>query len=245
MIGLVFTPLVARTVRAAALAERTLDYVQAAKLRGEPAPYIMLAEILPNVKGPIIVEATVRLGYAVFALATLAFLSYGEEAPLPDWGVEIAAPLPATSVTPGGPVLFPALAIASLDVALNLVADSVQQALEEWTRPIPRAPALELRDLDIAYAVGGRPRQVIHGLSARRPSGRHRPPCRRVRLRQVDRGPRDVRYLPSNGRVQRRSVRIGGVDALALSEQARGSSVATSSRWSTRTRAPRLIRRCE
>src|SRR5260370_16625970 len=69
VIGVVFMPLVSRTVRAAVLAERDLDYVQAAKLRGERAPYIMFVEILPNIVGPIIVEATVRLGYPIFALA--------------------------------------------------------------------------------------------------------------------------------------------------------------------------------
>src|SRR3954453_24022018 len=90
VIGIAFTPIVARTVRSAVLAERNLDYVQAAKLRGERPPYIMLVEILPNVTGPIIVEATVRLGYAVFAVATLAFVGYGPQPPSPDWGLQIA-----------------------------------------------------------------------------------------------------------------------------------------------------------
>ena len=71
VIGVVFTPIVARTVRAAVLGERALDYVSAARLRGERAPYIMFAEILPNITGPIVVEATVRLGYAIFAVAGL------------------------------------------------------------------------------------------------------------------------------------------------------------------------------
>ena len=66
VIGIVFTPLIARTVRAAVLQERELDYVAAARLRGESGLYIMFAEILPNVLQPIIVEATVRLGYAIF-----------------------------------------------------------------------------------------------------------------------------------------------------------------------------------
>ena len=65
-IGLAFTPIVARTVRAAVLAEAGQDYVQAAKLRGERAPYILFVEILPNILPPIIVEGTVRLGYAIF-----------------------------------------------------------------------------------------------------------------------------------------------------------------------------------
>jgi peptide/nickel transport system permease protein len=129
VIGFVFTPIVARTVRSAVLGERSLDYVQAAKLRGEGAPYIMFAEILPNVMGPIIVEATVRLGYAVFALVTLAFLGFGEVDPSPDWGVQIALHYSYIDQA-WWPVLWPALAIASLVVALNLVADSVQQTVD-------------------------------------------------------------------------------------------------------------------
>ena len=129
VIGFVFTPIVARTVRSAVLGERNLDYVQAAKLRGERAPYIMFAEILPNVMGPIIVEATVRLGYAVFALVTLAFLGYGEVDPSPDWGVQIAVHYSLVEQA-WWTVIWPALAIASLVVSLNLVADSVQQAVD-------------------------------------------------------------------------------------------------------------------
>ena len=71
IIGLIFTPVVSRTVRAAVLAETELDYVQAARLRGERSPYIMFSEILPNVMSPVVVEFTVRLGYAIFAVATL------------------------------------------------------------------------------------------------------------------------------------------------------------------------------
>jgi peptide/nickel transport system permease protein len=130
VIGLAFTPIVARTVRSAVLAERDLDYVQAAKLRGEHAPYIMGAEILPNVMGPIIVEATVRLGYAVFAVATLAFLGYGPQPPSPDWGLQIAEQYADVSLA-WWAVVFPALAIASLVVAINLIADSVQQVLDQ------------------------------------------------------------------------------------------------------------------
>ena len=76
-------------MRAAVLAEGELDYVAAARLRGERAPYILFAEILPNVMGPIIVEFTVRLGYAIFAVATLSFLGFGIQPPSPDWGLQI------------------------------------------------------------------------------------------------------------------------------------------------------------
>jgi peptide/nickel transport system permease protein len=130
VIGLAFMPIVARTVRSAVLVERDLDYVQAAKLRGERPPYIMLVEILPNVMGPIVVEATIRLGYAVFAVATLAFLGYGPQPPSPDWGLQIAEQYADISLA-WWAVVFPALAIASLVVAINLIADTVQQVLDQ------------------------------------------------------------------------------------------------------------------
>jgi peptide/nickel transport system permease protein len=130
VIGLAFMPIVARTVRSAVLVERDLDYVQAAKLRGERAPYIMFVEILPNVTGPIVVEATIRLGYAVFAVATLAFLGYGPQPPSPDWGLQIAEQYADISLAWWATV-FPALAIASLVVAINLIADTVQQVLDQ------------------------------------------------------------------------------------------------------------------
>lgn len=130
VIGIAFTPPVARTVRSAVLSERDLDYVQAAKLRGERPPYIMFAEILPNVTGPIIVEGTVRLGYAVFTVATLAFLGYGPQPPSPDWGLQIAEQYADISLA-WWAVVFPALAIGTLVVAINLIADSVQQVLDE------------------------------------------------------------------------------------------------------------------
>ena len=69
VIGALFTPIVARTVRAAVLAEREREYVAAARLRDERSPYTMFVEILPNVSGPIVVEGTVRLGYAIFTAA--------------------------------------------------------------------------------------------------------------------------------------------------------------------------------
>jgi peptide/nickel transport system permease protein len=90
----------------------------------------MLAEILPNVMGPIIVEATVRLGYAVFAVATLAFVGYGPQPPSPDWGLQIADQYADVTLA-WWAVVFPAIAIASLVVAINLIADTVQQVLDQ------------------------------------------------------------------------------------------------------------------
>ncbi len=129
VIAIVFAPIIARTVRAAVLGEAQLDYVEAARLRGERAPYVMFSEVLPNVMPPILVEATIRLGYAIFAVATLTFIGFGLQPPSPDWAVQIADNYPFLADS-WWTVLFPALAIASLVVAVNLVSDSVQQVLE-------------------------------------------------------------------------------------------------------------------
>jgi peptide/nickel transport system permease protein len=129
VIGIIFTPLIARTVRAAVLLERELDYVAAARLRDEGAGYVMFAEILPNVLAPILVEFTVRLGYAVFAVAALSFLNFGIQPPAPDWGLEISQNYGQVTAGFWWEVLFDALAIASLIVAVNLVSDSIEAAL--------------------------------------------------------------------------------------------------------------------
>jgi peptide/nickel transport system permease protein len=129
IIAVVFAPIIARTVRAAVLGEGQLDYVEAARLRGERAPYVMFAEVLPNVMPPILVETTVRLGYSIFAVATLTFIGFGLQPPSPDWAVQIADNY-AYIDQQWWTVLFPAAAIASLVVAVNLVSDGVQQVLE-------------------------------------------------------------------------------------------------------------------
>ncbi len=128
LIGVIFTPVVSRTVRSVVLVERDKEYVASARLRGEGDWYIMTAEILPNVTTPIIVESTVRLGYAIFTAATLSFLSLGIQQPSPDWGLTISLGRQYLQIAPWI-VLFPAIALATLVVAVNLVADSVQQVM--------------------------------------------------------------------------------------------------------------------
>ena len=129
IIGFVFTPLIARTVRAAVLAERHMDYLSAARLLGENPVRIMFGEILPNVMPAILVEFTVRLGYAVFTVATLSFLGFGVQPPTPDWGADIAADYVYLTAGYWWQTLFPALAIASLVIAVNLITDSIEQVL--------------------------------------------------------------------------------------------------------------------
>ena len=129
-ITFVGTPGVARLVRSLALDVRTRDYIQAAKTRGESSLYIMWVEILPNARGPLIIDAMLRVGYAIFAIGTLGFLGLGLPPPTPDWGGMINDARKYIWTNPLG-VLWPALAIASLVVGLNLLADGMR---EESTR---------------------------------------------------------------------------------------------------------------
>ena len=129
-IGILFAPIISRTVRAAVLTERELEYVSAARLRNERTPYILFGEILPNVTGPIVVEFTVRLGYAIFTAAGLSFLGFGIQAPAPDWGLQVAEHYGVISGGFWWPVLFPSLAIATLVIGVNLIADGVASAFE-------------------------------------------------------------------------------------------------------------------
>ena len=125
-VAFIFTPIVFRTVRATTLAEAELDYVTSARLRGEGTLFTMTREILPNITGPIIVETTVRVGYAIFTIATLQFLLGGADPASPAWGNQVSQ---MYTLIPGGiwwPTVFPALALASLVIAVNLIADSIE-----------------------------------------------------------------------------------------------------------------------
>jgi peptide/nickel transport system permease protein len=129
VIGFIFALIIARTVRAAVLQERGLDYLAAAELRDESKLHIMFVEILPNVLGPVLVEFTVRLGYSIFTIATLSFLGFGVQAPTPDWGADIASNYQYLAAGYWWETLFPALAIASLVVAVNFIGDSLETAV--------------------------------------------------------------------------------------------------------------------
>jgi peptide/nickel transport system permease protein len=128
VIAVLFTPGISRTVRSAVLGEAEREYVLAAQLRGERSWFIMVGEVLPNITSPIIVEGTVRLGYCVFAAATLSFLGFGLQPPSPDWGLTISLERNFLQVGPWT-VLFPALALASLVVGANLIADGLRRVL--------------------------------------------------------------------------------------------------------------------
>jgi len=129
-IGALFTPVVSRTVRSAVIGEREREYVMAARLRGERSPFVMAREILPNITQPLIVEATIRLGYAVFTAATLSFLGFGLGPPSPDWGLTISTERIYLQIAPWT-VLFAAFALATLVVGVNLITDGLSRVFSK------------------------------------------------------------------------------------------------------------------
>jgi len=119
-------PGIMRIVRGLVLDLKTRDYVFAAQTRGEPPWYIMLVEILPNARGPLIVDACLRLGYTTITIAMLGFLGLGLPPPDPDWGQMIAESLPMGSMA-GHAMYIPAIAVSSLVLGFNLLADGLRE----------------------------------------------------------------------------------------------------------------------
>ncbi|MGD0699253.1 MAG: ABC transporter permease [Trebonia sp.] len=129
IIGVVFAPGIARIIRAAVLAEMGKKYVTSARLQGESDLRIMAAELVPNILPTIIIQATLSLSSAILMTATLSFLGLGQQPPSPDWGLAINQNI-AYIETAWWTVIFPALAVASLVVAVQLIADNVK---ETWS----------------------------------------------------------------------------------------------------------------
>jgi peptide/nickel transport system permease protein len=119
-------PTVFRIVRGITLDIKTRDYVAAAQTRGEGPWYIMLWEILPNARGPLIVDFCLRIGYTTILLGTLGFFGLGVSPESPDWGSTINAGRRLLTVYPH-PALVPALSLMSLVLGLNLLADGLRE----------------------------------------------------------------------------------------------------------------------
>jgi len=131
-ITLAGAPGIARLVRSLTLDIKTRDYVAAAETRGESSWYIMFVEILPNARGPIIIDAMLRVGYAVFSIGTLGFLGLGLPPPSPDWGSMVSSG--KSFIQAGHPwdALWASLAIAMVVVGLNLLADGITEETQRY-----------------------------------------------------------------------------------------------------------------
>ena len=126
-------PGIARLVRSLALDIKTRDYIRAAETRGENVWFIMYREILPNARGPILVDAMLRVGYAIFAIGTLGFLGIGLPPPDPDWG-NMVNEARKFIFSNQWAVIWPALAIATLVIGLNLFADGLREELTRFQK---------------------------------------------------------------------------------------------------------------
>ena len=121
-------PVIMRIVRGLALDAKSRDYIYAAQTRGEHPLWIMLVELLPNVRGPIIVDACLRIGYTTVAITTLTFLGLGLQPPDPDWGLMIKEAATSALLWKYSYMLIvPALAVSSLILGFNLVADGLRE----------------------------------------------------------------------------------------------------------------------
>ena len=122
--AVVYTPGCYRIIRSLAVNINAMDYVTVARTRGEGRFYIMVREILPNITGPLLADMGLRFVYAVRLLASLSFLGLGVQPPAADWGSLVRENLGALA-TGGASVIAPALAIATLTIAVNLVIDNL------------------------------------------------------------------------------------------------------------------------
>ncbi len=121
-------PAIMRIVRGLTLDIKTRDYVFAAQTRGEHPLWIMLVELLPNARGPIIVDACLRLGYTTVAITTLTFLGLGLQPPDPDWGLMIKESAQTAMLFKFSYMLVvPALSVSSLILGFNLMADGLRE----------------------------------------------------------------------------------------------------------------------
>jgi peptide/nickel transport system permease protein len=118
-------PGIARIVRGVVLDLRSRSFILAARVRGERLWYVLLVELLPNARSPILVDATLRLAYATFAIGTLGFLGLGTPPPDADWGGMVSQGVRWLSIS-AWMSSVPAVALASLVIGLNLVADALQ-----------------------------------------------------------------------------------------------------------------------
>jgi peptide/nickel transport system permease protein len=129
VVVLVYTPIVTRVIRSAALSVKTKGFVEAARVQGEPLIYILFREIFPSTLPTLAVESALRFSYAIFLVASLGYLGVGVQPPSPDWGLMVKEARANVNQTPWA-LYFPAGAIATVVIGVNLTADSLRKILQ-------------------------------------------------------------------------------------------------------------------
>ena len=226
VVGTLFTPIVARTVRSAVLSERQLDYVTAARLRGESGLFILSREIFPNVLGPTVVELTVRFGYAIFTVATLSFLGVGDAAALAglgpvrergihehDLGRVVAHAVPGARHREHGHRGEPHRGFAPVGAERMTIETTAPP-------PPPSAPttaALKVEDLSLAYVVRGIQRPVLRGVSFEVRPGESYGLVGESGCGKSTTAYAAVRYLPRNAVITGGRILVAGDDVTKMS----------------------------
>ena len=127
-IGIIYAPRVGRVIRSAALNIVPLEYIDAARVRGESSFYIIFREMLPNLWPTIIVEGSIRLGYAILLSASLSYIGLGQPPPTPDWGLMASSERGYMFLTPW-PVFAPCIAIVISVIGVNLLGEGLKDLL--------------------------------------------------------------------------------------------------------------------
>jgi len=128
-VGFVYVPLIARVARSVTLSLAKVEFVEAARARAESAAHILFREILPNAWPPLIVEASLRVTYAILLGSALSFLGLGAQPPSSDWGLMIAE---ARAFIDRAPwiALAPGFAMCLLVIGINLIGDGLRERLD-------------------------------------------------------------------------------------------------------------------
>lgn len=127
-VTIIYTPAVTRVVRGAASSVVPLDFVTAARARGENAFSIVFREILPSIPGVILVEYAMRASWVILLVSTLSFLGFGANPPTPDWGLMISEGRTALTVVPMA-TIAPIVALATLVIGMSSLADGLTSRL--------------------------------------------------------------------------------------------------------------------
>lgn len=131
-VGIAYFPRIARVVRSATITVKNEEYIMAAEARGESRFSIMFNEILPNILSPIVVEGTIRIGFAMLVGSSLSFLGLGTQPPAADWGYMVAQARMYTYDSVWF-LLWPALALAITVTGFNLLGDGLRDILDPQT----------------------------------------------------------------------------------------------------------------
>ena len=182
-IGVVYIPIFARVARADTLRVRQTQYVQSARTMGVGTSRILFSHVLPNISGPVIVQTSISLAFAILSEAALSFLGLGVQPPDPSWGRMLfdAQGFITTAWWMG---VFPGLAILFTVFAFNLIGDGVRDVLDPRQRTLLRNRGYERKSVTVATAtpkparavaedsvldvegliVGVGPREIVHGI---------------------------------------------------------------------------------